>query len=179
MSRRAILAIGLLTLPLTACLTPARDFHGYVADDAQPRDIKPDEDTRSSVLAQLGSPSTESVFDDKTWMYISDVQERVAFLKPKITKRSITAIRFGEDDKVDEVLEYNAEDGEVINWAFGNRSSARLAAYACRTRTRRPPATRPAAASSAGPIPNETSPGTPVPGLFRWCPGRFGRAVRP
>jgi outer membrane protein assembly factor BamE (lipoprotein component of BamABCDE complex) len=117
MSRRAILAIGLLTLPLTACLTPARDFHGYVADDAQPRDIKPDEDTRSSVLAQLGSPSTESVFDDKTWMYISDVQERIAFLKPKITKRSITAIRFGEDDKVDEVLEYNAADGEVINYA--------------------------------------------------------------
>ena len=50
-------------------------------------------------------------------MYISDVQERVAFLKPKITKRSITAIRFGEDDKVDEVLEYSAEDGEVINYA--------------------------------------------------------------
>ncbi|MFH1517246.1 MAG: outer membrane protein assembly factor BamE [Pseudomonadota bacterium] len=117
MSRRAILAIGLLILPLTACLTPSRDFHGYVADDAQPRDMKPDEDTRSSVLAQLGSPSTESVFDNKTWIYMPDVQERVAVFRPKGTKRAGTAVRFGEDDKVDEVLEYDVDDGEVINYA--------------------------------------------------------------
>ncbi|KCZ93967.1 outer membrane protein assembly factor BamE [Hyphomonas johnsonii] len=117
MSRRAILAIGLLTLPLTACLTPTRDYHGYVADEAQPRDMTPDVDTRSTVLAKLGSPSTKSVFDDKTWVYMSDVQSRIAFFKPKITNRSVTAIRFGDDDKVDEVLEYSADDGEVVNYA--------------------------------------------------------------
>jgi outer membrane protein assembly factor BamE (lipoprotein component of BamABCDE complex) len=117
MRKSAILAASLLLLPLTACLTPARDFHGYIPDEVQPYDIKPGEDTRSSVMAQLGSPSTEGLFDTKTWFYISDVQERFAFYKPKVADRSITAIRFGDDDKVDEVLRYTAEDGQVISYA--------------------------------------------------------------
>lgn len=117
MRKPAILAASLLFLPLTACLTPSRDFHGYIPDEVQPYDIKPGEDTRSSVSAQLGSPSTEGLFDTNTWFYISDVQERFAFYKPKVADRSITAIRFGEDDKVDEVLRYAAEDGQVISYA--------------------------------------------------------------
>lgn len=117
MRKSALLAAGLLLLPLTACLTPSRDFHGYIPDEVQPYDIKPGEDTRTSVMAQLGSPSTEGLFDTNTWFYISDVQERFAFYKPQVTERSITAIRFGEDDKVDEVLRYTAEDGQVISYA--------------------------------------------------------------
>jgi outer membrane protein assembly factor BamE (lipoprotein component of BamABCDE complex) len=78
MRKSAILAVSLLALPLAACLTPARDFHGYIPDEVQPYDIKPGEDTRSSVTAQLGSPSTKGLFDTNTWFYISDVQERLA-----------------------------------------------------------------------------------------------------
>lgn len=117
MRKSALLAAGLLLLPLSACLTPSRDFHGYIPDEVQPYDIKPGEDTRTSVMAQLGSPSTEGLFDTNTWFYISDVQERFAFYKPQVTERSITAIRFGEDDKVDEILRYTAEDGQVISYA--------------------------------------------------------------
>ena len=117
MARRAILAVGLLALPLTACLTPSRDYHGYVADEAQPSEIQPGEDTRSTVLAQLGSPSTKSLFDDNTWIYMSELQERVAFYRPRVKTRNITAIAFGTDDKVEEVLQYSAEDGQVINYA--------------------------------------------------------------
>lgn len=62
-------------------------------------------------------PSTKGVFDTNTWFYISDVQERFAFYKPKVTDRAITAIRFGEDDMVDEVLRYTAADGQVISYA--------------------------------------------------------------
>ena len=117
MSRRAIFAIGLMTLPLAGCLTPARDYHGYVADEVQPRNIQPGNDTRSTVLAQLGSPSTKSLFDDNTWIYTSDIQERFAFFHPKVVSRSVVAIRFGDDDKVEEVLEYDADDGQIVNYA--------------------------------------------------------------
>tara|TARA_R100000365_G_C2748072_1_gene78807 strand:+ start:3836 stop:4198 length:363 start_codon:yes stop_codon:yes gene_type:complete len=79
--------------------------------------MAPGEDTRSTVLAKLGSPSTTSVFDENTWIYMSDIQERIAFLKPKITKRSVVAIRFGTDDKVEDVVEYDAEAGQIINYA--------------------------------------------------------------
>lgn len=117
MRRHAILALGLLALPITGCLTPTVAYHGYVADEVQPAAITPGEDTRSSVLAQLGSPSTESIFDDNTWIYTSYRQESLAYLKPKITEQRVVAIRFGEDDAVEEVLEYDADDGQVIQYA--------------------------------------------------------------
>lgn len=117
MSRRVILATLLCALPLTACLTPSKDFQGYISDEAKPQEIKPGEDTRSTVLAQLGTPSTESTFDKNTWIYASQTRERLAFLKPKVVQRNVIAIRFGEDDVVEEVLEYNAEDGQVIQYA--------------------------------------------------------------
>ena len=117
MARRAILAAGLMALPLTACLTPSRDYHGYVADETQPEEIQPGEDTRSTVLAQLGSPSTKSLFDDNTWIYMSELQERIAYLNPKVKTRSVVAIRFGEDDKVEEVVEYDQDAGQIVNYA--------------------------------------------------------------
>ncbi len=117
MRKLAILAASVFALPLTGCLSPSLDFHGYIPDEVQPYEIKPDEDTRSSVIAQLGSPSTEGLFDTNTWFYVSDVQERFAFYKPEVSDRTITAIKFGEDDKVDEVLRYTAEDGQVISYA--------------------------------------------------------------
>lgn len=117
MSKHVILAASLLALPLGACLSPSTDFHGYIADEAQPEAIAPGEDTRSSVLAQLGSPSTKSLFDENTWIYSTYTQERFAFYKPKTASRKIVAIQFGTDDKVEEVLAYDAEDGEVFSYA--------------------------------------------------------------
>jgi outer membrane protein assembly factor BamE (lipoprotein component of BamABCDE complex) len=117
MARRVILASIVLASLTTACISPIKDYHGYTADEIAPSAVTPGEDTRASVLAQLGSASTESVFDENTWFYITTQRERFAFLNPSIDSRSITAIRFGEDDKVEEVLTYSEADGEVLNYA--------------------------------------------------------------
>jgi len=117
MARRVILASIALTTLSTACISPIEDYHGYTADEILPENIKVGEDTRASVLAQLGSASTESVFDENTWFYITTRRERIAFLTPRTKQRSITAIRFGEDNVVDELLTYDEEDGEVISYA--------------------------------------------------------------
>jgi outer membrane protein assembly factor BamE (lipoprotein component of BamABCDE complex) len=117
MARRVILASIVLASLTTACISPIEDYHGYTADEIAPSAVKPGEDTRASVLAQLGSASTESVFDENTWFYITTKRERVAFLNPRVDSRSVTAIRFGEDDKVDEVVTYNETDGQIISYA--------------------------------------------------------------
>ena len=98
MARRVILASIALAALTTACISPIEDYHGYTADEILPENIEVGEDTRASVLAQLGSASTESVFDENTWFYITTRRERIAFLTPRTSQRSITAIRFGEDD---------------------------------------------------------------------------------
>lgn len=115
MFRYAILALT-ATAMVTAC-APLREYHGYLPDDSQPEDIEPGEDTRSSVLARLGTPSTKSVFDDNTWFYMSTSYRSFAYLRPKVTERDIVAIKFGEDDVVDEIVAYDAEDGEILNYA--------------------------------------------------------------
>jgi len=142
MLRYAILAT-IASAIVTGC-TPIREFHGYFPDEAQPNEIEPGNDTRSTVLARLGTPSTRSIFDENTWFYISSTQSSFAFFKPKITERKVIAIRFAADNVVDELVEYDADDGEVIQYAaretptrgrelglleqlFGNVGTVRLA----------------------------------------------------
>ena len=55
MARRVILASIALASLTTARISPIEDYHGYTADEILPRDIKVGEDSRASVLAQLGS----------------------------------------------------------------------------------------------------------------------------
>ena len=117
MSKPIIAASLAACLVATACVSSVKAYHGYAPDEVNPGNIEPGIDTRSSVLAQLGSPSTESVFDDNTWMYITTIQERFAFFRPEISTRTVTAIRFSQEDVVEEVLKYNQEDGRVINYA--------------------------------------------------------------
>ena len=48
---------------------------------------------------------------------MSATQENYAFFKPKVSEREVVAIRFGDDDAVDEVVQYDANDGVVIQYA--------------------------------------------------------------
>lgn len=113
---------------LTAGCTATRDFHGYVPDQALPEDVKPAVDTRSTVLARLGTPSTASIFDqtgvqerftpgkEKLWVYMSSTRERLAFYYPKVVARHIIAVQFDEDDVVSDVLVYDTADGRVVDY---------------------------------------------------------------
>ncbi len=111
---------------LGAC-TATRDFHGFVPDQALATDVKPVVDTRSSVLARLGTPSTTSIFDqtgkaqyvagkEKLWVYMSSTRELLTFYYPKVVQREIVAIQFDDDDVVSDVLVYDVEDGRVLDY---------------------------------------------------------------
>lgn len=116
MISRALFAAALVSASFAAC-SPSQNYHGYIADEAAPADIEPGVDTRSTVLARLGSPSTKSVFDDDTWIYLSATREQFAFYRPKTAQRTVTAIKFGEDDSVQEVGLFNVDDGQTIRYA--------------------------------------------------------------
>jgi outer membrane protein assembly factor BamE (lipoprotein component of BamABCDE complex) len=82
-------------------------------------DVKPAEDTRSTVLARLGSPSTTSIFNDNLWVYMASTREMLAFYYPKVVQREIVAIQFDEDDVVSDVLVYDVTAGKTI--AYNSR----------------------------------------------------------
>jgi outer membrane protein assembly factor BamE (lipoprotein component of BamABCDE complex) len=112
-SRRWLFGTVLVAATLSAC-TPMRDVRGYVPDATKVADIKIGEDTKQSVQAKLGTPSSTASFGDPTWYYISIEQERYAFFSPDVTKREILAVQFNETGKVAEVRNYGIEDGQVI-----------------------------------------------------------------
>ena len=109
--------VAATALILASACSPIKSVHGYQADDIQPNEIQAGTDTRSTVLARLGSPSTRSIFDNNTWFYMSSQYSAVAFLKPKISKREFTAIRFTDEGFVDEIVEYDADDGEIFRYS--------------------------------------------------------------
>jgi outer membrane protein assembly factor BamE (lipoprotein component of BamABCDE complex) len=115
--RGAALALASLTA-LAAC-QPTRDFHGYVPDQSLPTDIKPTEDTRSTVLAKLGTPSTTSIFDDNLWVYMSATREELTFYYPRVVQREVVAIQFDDQDSVSDVLVYDLSAGRTI--AYNSR----------------------------------------------------------
>lgn len=125
MSRRAAyaaLAAAVLAIAGLSACSPITSYSGFQAIDSDPKDVAIGTDTKSTVRAKLGSPSVTSTFDPNVWFYVNQIKERVAFRKPKVTARSITAIAFNkETEMVETVNVYSLKDGKVI--AFNNRET--------------------------------------------------------
>ena len=120
----AVSAITLALLSMTglsAC-SPITSYSGFQAIDSNPKDVQAGTDTKSTVRAKLGSPSATSTFDPNIWFYVNQVKERIAFQKPHVTARDITAIAFNKDtEMVETVNVYSLKDGKLI--AFNGRET--------------------------------------------------------
>jgi outer membrane protein assembly factor BamE (lipoprotein component of BamABCDE complex) len=121
----AVLAAGLLITAAAASLSacaPITSYSGFQAIESDPKDVKIGTDTKSTVRSRLGSPSATATFDQNTWFYMNQMKSRVAFKKPEVVARSITAITFNKDSEVVESLNsYTLKDGKVI--AFNGRET--------------------------------------------------------
>lgn len=125
MSRRttfAILAAAVVATSGLAACAPITSYSGFQAIDSDPKDVKVGTDTKSTVRAKLGSPSVQSTFDPNVWFYMNQVKQRVAFRKPAVTARNVTAITFNKDSELVETVNvYTLKDGKVI--AYNNRET--------------------------------------------------------
>jgi outer membrane protein assembly factor BamE (lipoprotein component of BamABCDE complex) len=121
MFRKATAAL-LLSLTAASACSPVNSYQGFQAVDHAPSDVKVGEDTRSTVLARLGSPTAVSTFDKDTWYYISQISSRTAFYHPRVNKRDVVAIKFRKsDDQVEAINTFTLKDGRVI--AYNNRET--------------------------------------------------------
>ena len=106
------LAVG---LALTAACSPITSHQGFQSVDVRPADVKVGQDTRSSVLTKLGSPTATSTFDKDVWFYMSQFRTQTSFYNPKTTRRDVTAIAFDHDtEQVKSVDNFTLQDGRVI-----------------------------------------------------------------
>ena len=122
MFRRAAYAIVAASLLSTAACAPITSYSGFQAIESDPKDVKVGTDTKSTVRGKLGSPSATSTFDPNIWFYMNQVKQRIAFRKPTVIARNVTAITFNkENEQVESVNNYTLKDGKVI--AFNGRET--------------------------------------------------------
>lgn len=122
MFRRVAFAVAAAGFLATAACAPISTYSGFQAIEANPKDVKVGVDTKSTVRGKLGSPSATSTFDPNIWFYMNQVKQRVAFRRPQVVSRNVTAIAFNkESEVVESVHNYSLKDGKVI--AYNNRET--------------------------------------------------------
>ena len=122
MFRRAAYAVIAASLLASSACAPITSYSGFQAIESDPKDVKVGTDTKSTVRGKLGSPSATSTFDPNVWFYMNQIKQRVAFRKPQVVARNVTAITFNKDnEQVESVNNYTLKDGKVI--AFNGRET--------------------------------------------------------
>lgn len=120
--KAALAAASALVLVTTGACMPMTNYSGFQAIEVNPADIKTGEDTKSTVMGKLGSPSATSTFDPNVWFYMSQVTDRVAFYQPRVAARNVFAITFDKaSEQVVSVNAYTLRDGKVF--AFNSRET--------------------------------------------------------
>ena len=116
MSRFVPLFVAVSLAGLSAACAPTIGSNGFQAIDAKPQDVVAGTDTKETVLAKLGSPSTTSTFEpDQVWYYISQTTEKYTYNLPKVSSRTVTEITFApQGDQVASVRTLGLTDGEQI-----------------------------------------------------------------
>lgn len=113
--RRLPLYAGLgLMVALAAC-SPRVDVRGNVAEKEDMIRIRQGITTKQEVQRVLGSPSTVSAFDNKTWYYISRREESIAFFKPTVKNQKVIELRFDDEDVVRGIREYSLADARNVS----------------------------------------------------------------
>lgn len=108
-------AAALLAAAAASACAPVQTYNGFLPDrnNQEIPDPQVGVDTRDSVVARFGSPSTTAAFDPAAWYYVSSVQESVAFYTPRITERRVMVVRF-DGETVSGVEKYGLERGRLV-----------------------------------------------------------------
>lgn len=115
MSRLSASLLVAAAVAATAACAPIVGRHGFQPVDVTPAEIVAGTDTKATVLARLGSPSTVSTFEDDIWYYISQTTEKYTYNRAQVAAREVTMIRFAEEgDQVVEVTTLDLDDSQHI-----------------------------------------------------------------
>ena len=73
--------------------------------------------TKEQVSMALGSPSTKSDFGNEIWYYITNKQQKRAFLPPKVVERHIYAISFDDSHRALDFVYFDLKKGLDIDFS--------------------------------------------------------------
>jgi outer membrane protein assembly factor BamE (lipoprotein component of BamABCDE complex) len=104
---------GLALCAVMGC-TPIYSMHGYTPDDETLAQIEPGVDTRETVAAFLGRPTTDGLLSDGAWYYVQSRWKSQGIKAPQEYDRQVVAVSFDADGRVANIERFGLERGEVV-----------------------------------------------------------------
>ena len=102
----------LMVATLTCCRT---NQVGDVPADVRIHAIKAGKHTKEDVTRLLGSPTSITLFEKESWLYIESKEENLVFLPAKEVERKVVKITFNANGVVSKVKELSLEDGQNVS----------------------------------------------------------------
>lgn len=84
---------------ISAC-TPVITQRGNMLEDYQLKDLKAGVSTKSDVLRILGSPTTQSTFNENIWYYIGQKTEKRGIMDAQVAEERVVIVSFNAEGLV-------------------------------------------------------------------------------
>ncbi len=114
--RKGLAGVMAVALLLGAC-SPIYRNHGYVPPEATLSSLTVGVDTRDSVIASIGQPTTTGVVGDRSLYYVQSRFRNFAFLPPREVNREVLALSFLPDGRLGNIERFGLERGRVVQLA--------------------------------------------------------------
>lgn len=107
-----LLCASVATIGLGAC-SATQATRGNIVEDHRIATIKAGESSRTDVLRNLGSPTTQAPFDDNIWYYIGQKTEKHGIFDPEVVEEKIVVVAFNEEGMVEQIEELDADRVDI------------------------------------------------------------------
>ena len=101
---KSILFISfILTMLLNLACAPIKTVSGYVPLSAEIEELEIGTSSKKDVLDSLGEPLSYDDGDSNFLLYVQQETETLAFLKPRVSERSVVKLTFDASDRLSNV----------------------------------------------------------------------------
>ncbi len=107
------IAFCLLILTSTTACSPVIAQRGSLLEDYQITEVKVGEHSQSDVLRLIGSPTTQSTFNNNVWYYIGQETEKRGILDSKVVKERIIMVAFNDKGIVESISEESGDRMDI------------------------------------------------------------------
>src|SRR5246127_4200295 len=98
---------------VAGCATSVEQRGNLPAQD-KIAEVHPGSTTKDEVIKILGSPSSVSIFNEKSWYYISRRTGQIAFFDPNVIDQQVYIVNFDDQGIVKAVDHKSLDDGKEI-----------------------------------------------------------------
>lgn len=114
--RRALAGLAaMLALAGCAVFEQPRDPRGNRVDPELVNELVPGVQTRTDVLALLGSPTVTPAFDDVTWYYVGGMTRQRVGRQQALQEQEVIAVHFRVDGTIDRVERLGIDDAVAVS----------------------------------------------------------------